>query len=72
MALARLPLVADALARGELIETFGPERRLATPSRYWLRLHPQALARPEVQCFVAWLLAEAAQTEALMAGKPPG
>jgi LysR family transcriptional regulator, glycine cleavage system transcriptional activator len=72
VALARLPLVADALARGELIETFGPERRLATPSRYWLRLHPQALARPEVQCFVAWLLAEAAQTEALMTGTPPG
>ncbi len=67
VALARLPLVADAIQRGELIETFGPQRRVVTPAAYWLRLHPQALARPEVARFVDWLRHEAQTTRAAMA-----
>ena len=66
VALARLPLVADALQRGELIETFGPARRVDTPARYWLRLHPQALRRPEVQRFATWLRQEAEKTRLWM------
>lgn len=62
--LARLPLVADALARGELVEPFGPSARLAVPTTYWLAASPLGLARPEVQAFVQWLRDEAAQTRA--------
>ncbi len=66
VALARLPLVAQHLQRGELIESFGPERRLAIPPAYWLRLAPGALARPAVADFVAWLRREAALTRELL------
>ncbi len=62
VALARLPLVDLHLQRGELIESFGAEGRLAVPTQYWLRLAPGALLRPEVLHFVEWLRGEAAQT----------
>lgn len=67
VALARVPLVDQALERGELIESFGRERRLAAPSQYWLRLAPGCLARPGVAQFVDWLRAEAAATQARVA-----
>lgn len=66
VALARLPLVAQHLQRGELIESFGAEGRLAVASSYWLRLAPGAMARPEVAGFVAWLRREAAATRELL------
>lgn len=71
VALARLPLVQPQLQRGELLETFGPARRLPTGARYWLRLAPGAERRPEVAGFVAWLQAEAAATRAQLEAPPP-
>lgn len=68
VALARLPLVAQHLQRGELIESFGPAGRLAVASSYWLRLAPGAMARPELAHFVDWLRREAASTRALLEG----
>ncbi|MBH9554330.1 LysR family transcriptional regulator [Inhella gelatinilytica] len=68
VALARLPLVLPQLASGELIESFGPARRLQTPAQYWLRLSEGAAHKPEVQHFCDWLRAEAEATrEALRA-----
>lgn len=67
VALARLPLVADQLARGELIETFGPALRLSTPSTYWMRLADNATPRPELNQFCDWLRHEAALTRAALA-----
>ncbi len=58
LALARMPLVADALATGDLVEVM-PGRRIDTPIAYWLMRGPRSLLRPEVQAFCAWLLHEA-------------
>lgn len=61
--LARLPLVAESLERGELVEPFGAARRLASPFAYWLIecRHGQP-PRPEVTLFARWLAAQAEQT----------
>lgn len=67
VALARVTLVDQALQRGELIESFGAERRLAVPTGYWLRVAPGALARPGVAQFVDWLRREAAATRDFVA-----
>ncbi len=66
LTLARLPLVYEQLARGELIETFGPAQRHRTPSSYWMRLARSATQRPEVLQFCAWLREEAARTRAAL------
>lgn len=58
--LARLPLVAAQLARGELVEPFGPSAREAVPCSYWLLVAPGAVQRPEVQQLHDWLIARAA------------
>lgn len=58
IALARLPLVADSLARGDLVEVL-PGRRMDSPLCYWLMVGPRSAARPEVQAFKAWLTEEA-------------
>lgn len=63
VALARLPMVHDALQRGDLVEPFGPAGRLWAPSAYWLLpLGGTAPQRPEVIAFRDWVLAEAALT----------
>lgn len=67
VALARVTLVDQALQRGELIESFGPERRLTVPTSYWLRVAPGAQSRPGVAQFVDWLRREAAGTRAFLA-----
>ncbi|MFN3377457.1 MAG: LysR substrate-binding domain-containing protein [Burkholderiaceae bacterium] len=61
LALARMPLVADALAAGDLVEVM-PTRRLDSPLAYWLLVSPRSSGRPEVQAFEAWLLREAQRT----------
>ena len=61
LAIARLPLVADALAAGHLVEVL-PQQRLASPLSYWLLQGPRSKERPEVQAFCQWLMAEAQQT----------
>lgn len=61
LALARMPLIADALAAGDLVEVM-PGRRLDSPLAYWLLVPPRSAGRPEVQAFVAWLQREAQRT----------
>lgn len=62
VALARLALVFEALARGELVEPFGPAGRTTSPFSYWLIEGGGGRARAEVRQFCAWVEAEAALT----------
>ena len=63
VALARLPLVAEALERGELIEPFGASKRVLSPIAYWLiECQRGKAARPEVTLFARWLATQAEQT----------
>lgn len=55
VALARLALIHDALERGDLIEPFGREGRLASPWAYWQIALPSARPRPELESFSTWL-----------------
>ena len=71
LAIARLPLVTDALAAGDLIEVL-PEHRLASPLSYWLLQGPRSVARPEVQASCQWLLNHAEETRAHMQQRPDG
>jgi DNA-binding transcriptional LysR family regulator len=61
VALARMPLVADSLASGALLEPL-PQTRLDSPLAYWLVLGPQGRQRPEVAAFCDWLQTQAALT----------
>jgi LysR family transcriptional regulator, glycine cleavage system transcriptional activator len=61
VALARMPLVADSLASGDLVEVL-PSSRIDTPMVYWLLVGPRSGARPEIQAFRHWLTAQAAVT----------
>lgn len=61
VALTRVPLVADSLASGALVEVL-PGTRLDSPMAYWLIVAPSSGARPEVQAFCEWLVAQAALT----------
>jgi LysR family transcriptional regulator, glycine cleavage system transcriptional activator len=62
VALARMPLVHESLARGELVEPFGVAGRIESPFAYWLVRWPQRHERPALAAFEAWLLAQAALT----------
>ncbi len=62
--LARLPLVTEMLARGELVEPFGPAGRDAVPYGYWLILASSSAARPEVLKLRDWMATQAAQVRA--------
>lgn len=66
VALARMALVHDALARGELVEPFGAAGRIDAPSSYWLIALPGARLRPELRAFIAWVRDEAAATRAAL------
>lgn len=66
VALARMPLVFEALQRGELVEPFGVERRGGSPFSYWMIVAPTARARPEVAQFCAWVEEQAAFTRDAM------
>ena len=61
VALARLTLVADSLASGDLVEVL-PGMRLESPLAYWLIPGPRASARPEIVAFCNWVQAQAALT----------
>lgn len=61
VALTRMPLVADSLASGDLVEVL-PGMRLDSPMAYWLIVAPHSSARPEVQAFCDWLTGQAALT----------
>jgi DNA-binding transcriptional LysR family regulator len=61
LVLARLPLVAESLANGDLIEPL-PGHRLDSPMAYWLMIGPRSAQRPEIKAFCHWLLAQAKAT----------
>lgn len=67
VALARLALVHESIARGELVEPFGEAGRVGSPFGYWLlrwRAHPTA---PHLLAFEDWVLQQAAHTRDAMA-----
>ncbi|EHR73059.1 transcriptional regulator [Burkholderiales bacterium JOSHI_001] len=69
VALARLALVHELLERGELVEPFGPARRLHSPAGYWLiRTRRDGPERPEVQALADWIAQRAAATRRAMGG----
>ncbi|HEX5783837.1 MAG TPA: LysR substrate-binding domain-containing protein [Burkholderiaceae bacterium] len=70
VALARMPLVADSLANGSLVEVL-PQHRLDSPLAYWLVRGPHGAQRPEVDAFCQWLQAEAALTRQATGEAPP-
>ena len=61
IALARLPLVADSLASGDLVEVL-PSQRMDSPLVYWLIVGPRSAARPEIRAFCDWMLEQARVT----------
>ena len=69
VALARLPLVAEQLERGDLVEPFGPAGRVPTPQSYWLITSAQARARTEVDEFCRWVERRAEATRRAL-GEP--
>jgi len=71
VALARMALVHDQIARGELVEPFGAAGRVAAPYSYWLIPLPGARLRPELRAFITWVRGEAAATRAAL-GEAPG
>jgi LysR family glycine cleavage system transcriptional activator len=63
IALARVPLVADLLERGELVEPFGPTNRVVSPYAYWLIECQRGVAvRPEITLFARWVVTQADNT----------
>ena len=69
VALARMPLVADSLASGDLVEVL-PHMRLDSPMAYWLIVGPRAQARPEIVAFCTWLQAQALLTRVAVGDVP--
>ena len=62
VALARLPLIHEALERGDLIEPFGREGRMTSPWSYWQIPLSSARPRPELESFSGWLQEAALET----------
>ena len=58
VALARLPLVAESLASGALLEPL-PACRMDSPLAYWLMVAPRSAQRPEVKAFCDWIRRQA-------------
>jgi DNA-binding transcriptional LysR family regulator len=71
IALARMPLVADSLAGGDLVEIL-PGARIDTPMAYWLLVGPRNRGRPEIQAFCTWLMTQAAITREAIGETDPG
>lgn len=62
VALARMALVHESLARGELVEPFGAARRVTSPYGYWLLRWNRGTASEPLQAFEHWVLQQAAET----------
>ncbi len=67
--LARLPLIAESLASGDLIEPL-PHLRLESPMAYWLVVSTRSAVRPEVKAFCDWLMAQSALTRQAIGDVP--
>jgi DNA-binding transcriptional LysR family regulator len=59
--LARLPMVAEHLANGDLIEPL-PRMRMDSPMAYWLIVGPRSGGRPEIKAFCDWLMLQSRAT----------
>jgi LysR family glycine cleavage system transcriptional activator len=59
--LARLPLVAESLSNGDLVEPLA-QQRMHSPMAYWLIVGPRSAHRPEIKAFCEWLLAQSKST----------
>lgn len=59
--LARLPLVAEGLANGDLIEPL-PRLRMDSPMAYWMIVGPRSAQRPEIKAFCEWLMLQSRVT----------
>lgn len=70
VALARLALIGDSLARGDLLEPFGTPGRIGSPFGYWLVRWPARRDRPELRAFEDWLLAQAEPTRRSLEAAP--
>jgi LysR family transcriptional regulator, glycine cleavage system transcriptional activator len=55
--LARLPMIAESLANGDLVEPL-PQHRMDSPMAYWLIVGPRSAQRPEIRAFCDWLMAQ--------------
>ncbi|GAA6143158.1 LysR substrate-binding domain-containing protein [Hydrogenophaga sp. 5NK40-0174] len=69
MALARLPLVAESLANGDLIEPL-PHTRVNSPLAYWMIPTQRSLQRPEVKAFCDWMRTQAGLTREAIGDVP--
>jgi DNA-binding transcriptional LysR family regulator len=69
--LARLPLVAESVANGDLVEPL-KSLRIDSPMAYWLVIGPRSAARPEVAAFIDWLKAQAKITREAIGEVPDG
>ena len=67
--LARLPLIAESLASGDLVEPL-PALRLDSPISYWLIVGRRSTSRPEVVAFCEWLKIQAAVTRQAIGDGP--
>ncbi|WP_089416321.1 LysR family transcriptional regulator [Vitreoscilla filiformis] len=72
VALARLPMIHEVLARGELVEPFGPAGRHWARTAYWLvpLAGMGARPRPEVRWFCDWVVAQAERTRCAIRDEP--
>jgi LysR family glycine cleavage system transcriptional activator len=71
VALARLPLVHDALARGDLVEPFGAAGRGSSPFVYWQIRLPGARPRDEFDNFLTWVEDAARETRIAIGEESP-
>jgi DNA-binding transcriptional LysR family regulator len=62
VAIATTPLVKHLIREGRLVAPL--KQRAASARAYYVVVAPQAAHRPEVEAFVQWLLAQAAEDEA--------
>jgi len=53
-----MPLAADSLATGDLVEVL-PCHRLDSPIDHYLLIPPSSSERPGIQAFLVWLSAQA-------------
>ncbi len=67
--LARLPMVAESLANGDLVEPL-PLSRMDSPMAYWLIVGPRSAQRPEIKAFHQWLLAQSQATRRTIGEAP--
>jgi DNA-binding transcriptional LysR family regulator len=67
--LARLPLVSESLANGDLVEPL-PKLRMDSPMAYWLVVGPRSAQRPEIRAFCEWLMTQARITRQVIGEVP--